>query len=595
MVKTIKNSFPKFSQLGFRKKILISYILLFVVFLTLLFPFASESVRTIVYKTFKQRVVDIIDSIASSQTEQELIERLTFEQQKLFFRVTLLKQDGQILYDSIPETNASIKTPLPKEIKEALLGSTGYNEAFSAIMGQQLIYVAKAFSFKKETLILRAAFPFKQFDELISEFEWGFLILGSGLLLLFASLTWAIMHHLSKPIQKIINLVKPYQEGKQPTIPKIDQDRQLNKDDDFGKLAITLNSLSEKIQNQIDAITLEKNNQEIILESLGEGIVAVDNLLHVTYTNRFGLNLLVTDKEKFVNQPFQDKDLKVCKELLEECLKQKVVLASTLQLPKIKKYLEILAVPMTSEKGAVLVMQDKTSAHKFLEMGKDFVANASHELKTPITIIRGFAETLADHPELPQEVALEIIKKIVRNCERMETLVRNLLTLADIEKLPFSRLGECNLLELVDTCRQLVLNVYPKATIVVNLIDGIDPIIIADTDLLELAIMNLLTNAAKYSNGDPLIEIKIFEKNHEMVQISIKDSGIGIPEEDLDLIFNRFYTVNKAHSRKLGGSGLGLSITKTIVDKHQGKIEVTSQVGIGTTFTITLPRELAPF
>jgi two-component system phosphate regulon sensor histidine kinase PhoR len=582
----------RFSQLSFRQKILISYILLFIVFLTLLFPFASESVRTIVYKTFKQRALDLISNSSKAKNLNDLIRDLNLEQQKLFFRVTLIKPDGEVLYDSFPKEEKFLRKPLPDEIVEALEGGTGYNEEFSPLMGQELIYVARAFTFDKQILVLRAAFPFKQFDELISDFELGFLSLGSIILLLFAILTWSIMHHLSKPIQRIIKLVKPYQDGLQDTIPKIYNDSHLNKQDDFGKLAVTLNSLSEKIQSHIDTLMMERKKQETILESLGEGIIAVDNNLNVTYANKIALELLDTKKETLLEHNFEKTEFSKCGQLLSKCLDENIIRASSLKLPQKMKYLELIAVPMQGEKGAVLVLQDKSTHYKMIEMGKDFVANASHELKTPITIIRGFAETLSDHPELPKEVFVEIIKKIVRNCERMETLVRNLLTLADIENLPRTRLQECNILELIENCKQIVLNVYGKAHIDVIRDKNSETHIIADQDLLELAIVNLLTNAAKYSHGPAVIivELKQFDKKH--IEISIKDKGIGIPKEDIEHIFNRFYTVDKAHSRKLGGSGLGLSITKTIIEKHKGKISVTSLIGEGTEFKVQLPIEL---
>ena len=174
----------------------------------------------------------------------------------------------------------------------------------------------------------------------------------------------------------------------------------------------------------------------------------------------------------------------------------------------------------------------------------------------------------------------------------METLVRNLLTLADIENLPRTRLQECNLVELIDNCKQIVLNVYANAHIDIVIDKNSETHIIADQDLLELAVVNLLTNAAKYSQGPADIKMELNQIDKKYIEISIKDKGIGIPKEDIEHIFNRFYTVDKAHSRKLGGSGLGLSITKTIIEKHKGKISVTSLIGQGTEFKVQLPIEL---
>jgi signal transduction histidine kinase len=253
-----------------------------------------------------------------------------------------------------------------------------------------------------------------------------------------------------------------------------------------------------------------------------------------------------------------------------------------------KLYLDLIAAPKPYRSGAILVIQDKSSQHKVIEMGKDFVANASHELRTPITIIHGFAETLQDLPKISKEMLIDITEKIVRNCQRMETLIKNLLTLSDIDNIPETKFINSDVCDVLENCRHMVLAVHPTATIEIKKEkDEIKAPI--DPDLMELAIMNLLDNAVKYSKPPARVTISISSQKND-VKITIADQGIGIPEEDVDKIFERFFTVDKAHSRRLGGAGLGLSIVKTIITKHEGTIQVQSIVGKGSTFTILLPR-----
>jgi signal transduction histidine kinase len=221
-------------------------------------------------------------------------------------------------------------------------------------------------------------------------------------------------------------------------------------------------------------------------------------------------------------------------------------------------------------------------------MRKDFIANASHELKTPITIIRGFAETLHDNPALPVETTQGITETIVNNCERMAALIKDLLQLADIENLPHSSLQDVYLVDSVQSCYDTLLSVYPDANMILEEEGVGNHKIIGAPDLIEMAIINLFTNAAKYCNGPSTMVVKIKEEQGK-ITLSFADNGIGIPAQDLDSIFYRFYTVDKAHSRKLGGTGLGLSIVKTIIEKHHGTISVESTVGVGTTFTIVFP------
>jgi two-component system phosphate regulon sensor histidine kinase PhoR len=221
-------------------------------------------------------------------------------------------------------------------------------------------------------------------------------------------------------------------------------------------------------------------------------------------------------------------------------------------------------------------------------MGKDFVANASHELRTPITIIKGFAETLQDLSDISPSMLAEITEKIVRNCERMDLLVKNLLTLADIENMSESRFQPCNIEHLLMSCKETLYSLHPEVKLEIHLSHK-QVILPADCDLIEMALMNLLGNAVKYSSSPAQIIVEVQERPAD-VDIKISDKGIGISDEDQEHIFERFYTVNKSHSRKLGGAGLGLSIAKTIIEKHQGSISVASTLGKGTTFTIVLPK-----
>ncbi len=360
-------------------------------------------------------------------------------------------------------------------------------------LGTLLLFFLLIFPFVEHLLESVVKNAMSQSDKLelaslISDFEYGYWRFGLIILVFFSLMSWMIIRHFTKPIQRIIDAIKPYQEGLVDHIPKISLEDLASPNEDFEQLAKTLNSLSGRIQEQIGALVREKSSYQLILQK-----------------------------------------------------------------------------------------------------GKAFIANASHELKTPITIIRGFAETLHDHPNLSKKIATEITDKIVRNCKRMDTLVKNLLTLASVEELPLSRLEECDINTIAGHCRSLILTIYPTAT--VNIIQAEKLHLTADPDLLERALMNLLDNAAKYSNGPAEIVVTI-SKEDKWAKVTVSDKGMGIPEEDLDHIFDRFYTVNKAHSRHLGGSGLGLSIVETIIEKHHGKISAQSTIGLGTTFILHLPLPL---
>lgn len=584
--------------LSFRKKIILSQIFLFVVFILVSFPFIQKTVSRIVFSNLESNTSHLIETLQKAKDENQLISELKKEQGYVFLRVSLFNQSGQILYDSAsvqfpPEVFPPTAPMQEQEITEAIQKRIVFSVGQSRPL--KLAFVTMAFDANKHPYFLRTAIPYSQVEDFTSQFKMWFFAFCALALFFFGAVTWLIFHRINFPVQQIIKAIKPYQSGQDETIPYIELSKAIDEEDDFFRLAQTLNSLSDRLRLQIKNITDERNEKEAILESLGEGVIAVNGEMNVRYINFIGTKMLGIPRRQLLGKPFpviKDKPftelLEKCRSLLETCqVKQNVLTDSTSIGDTPKIYLDLIAAPKAQGNGAILVLQDKSSHHKVLEMGKDFVANASHELRTPITIIKGFAETLQDLPELPREMVVDITEKIVRNCQRMDTLVKNLLTLADLENLPDTRFQECDLVALAETCRQVMLAVYEKAQITIEKSNE-SITVAADPDILELAIINLLDNAAKYSTIPAQIAIKIVQEGDEAC-VTISDQGIGIPPADLEHIFERFYTVDKARSRRLGGAGLGLSIVKTIIERHHGTISVSSIVDQGTTFVIRLP------
>jgi signal transduction histidine kinase len=586
--------------MSFRTKLFLSLLILFIAFILLLIPFIKVMIRHIAVDSLEEATLVLIDLVKSARTEEEMVSRL--EKQKIYnvTRVTLLNDQLTIVYDSylqdflkdkyVPKTQAS-----HPEIQKALKEGIGVYQGYSAFFKRELFYVAVRFEFHGKYYILRTAYAISILNELLDNFEIGFLVFCAIVLLFFALITWLLFYRFSRPIQAITKAIRAYEIGKEEDLPHISVSPALGKQDDFVTLAETLNALSARIRSQIRHLTDERNEKEAILESLGEGVVAVDSQMEIRYINFIGSKMLGMPKRYLLGKPFPEPEetrltplFEKCRYLLLACQESGTVVTDSISIGDLhKRYIDLIAAPKTKGSGAIIVLQDKSSHYRVLEVGKDFVANASHELRTPITIIKGFAETLQDLPELTAEMIRDITEKIVRNCERMDSLVKNLLTLADLENLPESRFHECDLVSLVDNCRHMVQTVYPEARIQVE--KNCEEISVsADPDILELAILNLMDNAAKYSSQPAEIQVTL-ESREEEAKITIGDKGIGIPEADIEHIFERFYTVNKAHSRRLGGAGLGLSIVKTIVERHDGTISVTSQSGQGTTFTILLP------
>lgn len=335
-----------------------------------------------------------------------------------------------------------------------------------------------------------------------------------------------------------------------------------------------------------------------LFEALSEGIVLFNKEGDIQYLNAIAASMIGLPQKTLLSvdwRGFTETSVLIqrCLHLVAASLRQKIVLTDSIFCGTKKKlYVDLIAVPNRdnegNSEGCSLILQDNSNHYRVLEMGKNFVANASHELRTPITIIRGFTETLQDLPELSSEMLHDITDKILRNCQRMDYLVKSLLTLSDIENLPLTQRENYDIVRLIEECREYLLSAKKQVYVDIDIRSKTPLLVPIVPDLLSLAILNILENAVKYSDPPARITVAL-EVREENVMIHIMDKGKGIPQSDLEHIFDRFYTVHKAHSRKLGGAGLGLSIVKIIIEKHDGIICVTSSLNEGSCFTISLP------
>lgn len=392
---------------------------------------------------------------------------------------------------------------------------------------------------------------------------------------------WLLFRRFLRPIFQILQILHRHQ-GKE--IPRIEIE--------LGKrlsiLPTTINSLTEQIRKTGDFLSRQKEETEEILESLHEGILAVNPSARVIFANGAACKMMGVQLENFIGETLLSVNCEN-RELLKKCHE---LLVYTLQTTESAQYthaiqgsifLDLLSEPLARKNGSLLVIQNKTSDYRFIEMGKEFIANASHELRTPITIIQGYAETLQDIPNISKDMREEMVGKIVTTCFRLNKLVHNLLTLADIEHVSRENFSKIDLVGLVENCIQTTLSLHSTAKITFH--SELDSIPMeANHYLLELAVMNLLENGVKYSHEVAEIDVTIDVKDG--IELRVADRGIGIPEADLPYIFDRFYTADKARSRKKGGAGLGLSIVRTIMEKHHGKVFAASQLGKGSQFIL---------
>ena len=364
-------------------------------------------------------------------------------------------------------------------------------------------------------------------------------------------------------------------------------------DDELGELARSLSRVAPQIDELFNRVTTELARREAILASMAEGVLAVDARLHVTFCNQAFLGA-IGDHGVVEGQPL----LKIVRhpdlfQILKRVIDSNQVVTHRLQLPTAEgRTFDVQAVPLngTTSPGAIAILHDITPTERLERAKRDFIANVSHEIRTPLATIRGYAETLLDGGLEDSQNRRKFVEIIQANGVRLNNIAADLLTLSELETgHPETQPGVVPLSELLTGAIRAV---EPAASLMgVRIIAGTVPdLYISGHRLrLEQAFLNLLDNAVKFNRSGGEVQVSAGEQPDGQISIRISDTGIGIPPSDLSRIFERFYRVDKARSRRVGGTGLGLSIVKHAIEQVHGTISVESQLGRGSTFTVTLP------
>jgi two-component system phosphate regulon sensor histidine kinase PhoR len=367
------------------------------------------------------------------------------------------------------------------------------------------------------------------------------------------------------------------------------------RDDEIGDLARTLEGMGKRLRETIREVTEERNRLEAILEAMGDGVLVTDGEGRVVLVNpalRAMIDLPPEPVGRTVLELVRNPDLH---DLVMAGLRGETDLSAEILLRRGGEERRVLVRLVRVEKpgrprGMVAVFHDMSEIRRLEQMRRDFVANVSHELKTPLTAIRGYAETLADAPPEDPIQAKAFLETILRNAERLSALVEDLLELSRIES------GQMALhpgpLGVRGVVERLLPSVEPVArrrrvTIEIGIPEAFAPVR-ADASALETVLANLVENAVKYVPEGGRVEVRARETDG-MARIEVADSGPGIAAEHLPRIFERFYRVDPSRSREQGGTGLGLAIVKHLTQALGGQAGVESELGRGSVFYVLLP------
>jgi len=516
-------------------------------------------------------------------------------------RITLIAVDrpgvggGEVLADSDSDPLEMENHATRPEFLAALEGRPGRAIRYSRTLRQEMMYVAApVFEDGRLTTVIRTAVPLTRVNDALASLYGSIAISATVVAVLAAVIGLYVSRRISGQMREIKVGAERLAAGDfthKLYVPRVEE---------FASVAESINQMAEELDDKLRRLTHERNEREAVLTSMVEGVLAVDTDERVIALNAAAARLLDTDpasaEGKTIQEVVRNPDLQhVVAQTLggHRPVEADIVMRVGAEERNLQANGTLLHGDDDSDVvGAVVVLNDVTRLKRLEAVRRDFVANVSHELKTPVTSIKGFAETLEDGALDDPAAAHRFVRIISGQADRLNSIIEDLLALSTLEQSgdsPLLQLEEADLCDVVAVALEVC---GPKAAAKsIELREDCPGRLLARVSppLLEQAVVNLIDNAAKYSAEGSTVVVTLEERGDEVV-VSVTDEGQGIPREHLPRLFERFYRVDKARSRDLGGTGLGLAIVKHVAQIHGGRVSVDSVVGRGSIFRIHLPR-----
>jgi len=510
-------------------------------------------------------------------------------------RFTVIQTDGRVVGDSREEPGRMDNHADRPEVITALAGETGRSTRYSATLDHRRVYCAVvARTAAGVPYVVRTSISEASLGEVMSG-ALGRIALAGLVLALVASLTaYLLSRRLRNALARLQTSAEAFAAGELG-------EHTLEADTaEITALAEAMNNMADQLSRRIETIDAQRRELEAVMTSMVEGVVAVDRDEMVISLNGVAASLLGVARGEAHGRSIQEiarnPDLTG---MVQKSLAAGVTVERDIRLgSRDEVCVRATATDLRDGDGdmigALVVLNDVTRLRRLENMRRDFVANVSHELKTPITSIKGFVDTLLEHPPEDPEEIRRFLGIINRQADRLDAIISDLLALSRLEK--DTENGGIELLELpvravLERIQRDLAARDAAGAARVDLSCAENLRIRLNPALIEQAVGNLVDNALKYSPPETTVEVAC-ESDAHAVRIAVTDQGPGIAAEHLPRIFERFYRVDKARSRQMGGTGLGLAIVKHIAQAHRGRVTVASEVGKGSTFTIILPREV---
>ncbi len=494
-------------------------------------------------------------------------------------RITIINKDGNVEYDSFTKTDLLENHNDREEVKEARKKGEAYTARYSMTEKSSTMYYAMALSGGE---VIRAAKAIDGVNALRSTYFLWYV--GAIIIMLLLSLWIAnkLSYIFVKPIEDLDFITSRISNG------ELNRRVKVTSKDELGKLAQSFNNMADKVESSLNEASEKQNRLSAILQSMESGVIAIDNNRKIIMINNYAKNIFNISGDvvgSSVEKICMDIDFKEMFSMREHELQEYKIKSPTV------KYLRgrsaDIIVNNHQHIGAVAVLQDITEVKKLENMRTEFVANVSHELKTPLTSIRGFAETLRDVDD--DETKSKFLDIIDEEAERLTRLISDILLLSHIEQKQEFKQEEFSSDKVIEDVVDMMKHIADKKGIAMEVSGEELPVMVGDKDKLKQMLINLIDNGIKYSESGDKVTVKKSVSNDEF-SIIVEDTGIGIDEEAIPRLFERFYRVDKARSRAKGGTGLGLAIVKHIIIGFNGNVKVESKIGVGTKFIVTFPK-----
>jgi two-component system, OmpR family, phosphate regulon sensor histidine kinase PhoR len=520
---------------------------------------------------FLERAVDIpVDSVAVILGELS------------GHRVTIIDREGRVVGESAPTPLSQIGNHLLRpEVQGALAGERTASTRRSETVDEDLLYMAIP---SERVGVLRFAVPLVEINRVLAGVQRGIFAVGAIALVLAAIFAFGFSRAITRPLRQLVTVAGGMAEG---DLSRRSGER---RDDEFGELGTALDTLASELQRRLSQLEEERAETQTLIDSMVEGVIALTPAGEVRRANPAARRMFALpldprglSREAVARRP-------VFLRLVERALAGESVPA--IELTADSRALLATGHPLP-DGGAVLVFLDVSELRRLEGVRRDFVANASHELKTPLTAIRGYSETLLDD-DLPPELRHRFTEVVRSNAERLQRIVDDLLDLSRIESGAWATAPASLEVQSVatdawnaqsDVAREKRISLVSAAA------DDASRVM-ADPAALFQIFTNLFSNALRYTPEGGTVTVRtqrLDRQDGAWIEVEVEDTGSGIPPAHLSRIFERFYRVDPARSREEGGTGLGLSIVKHLVESHGGRIEADSGVGEGTRIRFTLP------